>query len=62
MRDDEIISAFAFNTGAKIEQLIKDQMDNLEGRNRITEAKILQWYQKTKDKDFAEHFGIIEQR
>lgn len=62
MSKDKIISAFAFNTGKEIEKLIKKQTENLEGRNRVTEAKILQWYAKTKDEEFAKHFGITTMR
>jgi len=62
MNKDEIISAFAFKIGNKIEKLIKEQTENLEGRNRIIEAKILQWYAKTKDEEFAKHFGITTMR
>ena len=62
MNKEEIISAFAFKTGNKIENLIKEQTENLEGRNRIIEAKILQWYAKTKDEEFAKHFGITTMR
>jgi hypothetical protein len=61
-KKDEAISAFAFNTGITIEKLIQEQTENLEGRNRITEAKILQWYTKTKDEEFAKHFGIVTMR
>ena len=60
MDRDEIISAFAFKTGKLIEELIKEQTNNLQERNQILEAKILQWHVKSKDKDFAEHFGIKE--
>ncbi len=59
---DKIISAFAFKTGQEIEKLIKEQTENLEGRNRILEAMIMQWYMKSKDKTFAKHFGISEMR
>ena len=62
MNKDEIISAFAFKTGKEIEKLIKEQTENLEGRNRITEAKILEWYMETKDEKFAKHFGITKMR
>ena len=58
-KSDEVISAFAFNIGRTIEKLIQEQTENLEDKNRITEAKILQWYTKTKDEEFAEHFGIV---
>ena len=62
MDRDEIISAFAFDTGRKIESLIKEQTNNLEEQNKILEAKIMQWYMKDKNPDFAEHFGIKEYR
>lgn len=58
MNKDEIISAFAFKTGKQIEELIKEQTDNLQKRNKMLETKILQWYFKSKDEDFAEHFDI----
>ena len=59
---DEIISAFAYNTGKKIEELIKKQTDNLEETNNMLEAKIFQWYSETRDEKFAIHFGIKEIR
>ncbi len=62
MDKDEIISAFAFKTGKAIERLIKEQTENLEGRNKITEARILQWYAKTKDEEFAKYFDITTMR
>ena len=62
MDKDEIISAFAFDTGRKIENLIKEQTNNLEYQNKILEAKIMQWYTKDRDPAFAEHFGIKEYR
>ena len=62
MDKDEIISAFAFNTGRQIEELIKEQTNNLQERNQMLEAKILDWYAKSKDEKFAEHFGIKEAR
>ena len=57
---DETISAFAFKTGREIESLINNQITNLENKNIILEAKILQWYFQTKDKEFAKHIGITE--
>ena len=62
MDKDEFISAFAFKIGKQIEELIKEQTDNLQERNQMLEAKILQWYFKSKDEDFAEHFGITTMR
>ena len=60
MDNNEIISAFAFKTGKHIEQLIKEQTDNLQERNNMLEAKILNWYAQTKDEKFAEFMGITE--
>ena len=37
-------------------------MHNLQERNQMLEAKILDWYAKNKDEKFAEHFGIKEAR
>jgi hypothetical protein len=62
MDKDEIISAFAFDTGRKIEKIIKEQTNNLEEQNRFLEAKIMQWYMKDRNPDFAEHFRIKEHR
>lgn len=56
------ISAFAFNTGREIEKIIEKETENLKGRNQILEARLLQWYMKTKDEEFAKHFGITSQR
>ena len=60
--DNDFISAFAFSTGRQIEELVKGQTNNLQERNQILEAKILDWYAKSKDENFAEHFGIKEDR
>lgn len=62
MPDNENISAFAFKTGRKIEQLIKEETDSLQEKNNILEAKILEWYKKTKDENFAKHFNIVKTR
>jgi len=60
--DNDFISAFAFNTGRQIEELIKEQTDNLQESNQMLERKILDWYAKSRDEKFAEHFGIKEDR
>lgn len=41
MSKDEIISAFAFKISKQIEELIKEQTDNLEERNKILEATVV---------------------
>jgi hypothetical protein len=57
--DDRNISAFAYNTGRIIEDLITERTKNLEYTNQQLEAKILQWYTNNRaDKGFAKHFGI----
>ena len=55
------ISAFAFNTGHLIEELINEQNDYLINRIKETEVKILGFYQSLNDiqkKEYAEYFGI----
>ncbi len=59
MKKEEIISAFAFNTGKQIEELINEQTNNLQAQNELLQAKILQWYVKSGDQEFAKHFDII---
>lgn len=58
--DNNFISSFAFNTGKQIEKLVKEHTNNLQERNQMLEAKILDWYAKSKDEKFAEHFEIKE--
>lgn len=62
MEKDEQISAFAFETGKRIEQLINERMNFLQEENALLKAKILQWYEKSRDEDFAAHFEIISSR
>ncbi len=62
MDKNEVISAFAFKTGKLIEKLINEQADNLQEKNQMLESKILQWFAKTKDEDFAEFFFIHQMR
>lgn len=59
---DEYISAFAFKTARKIEDIIEETSGHLKERNRMLEGKILEWYVKSKDEDFANHFGIIKDK
>lgn len=47
---NENISAFAFNTGRKIEEFIKEENDNLVEKNQLLEARVLQWRTKMKEK------------
>lgn len=62
MEKDEQISAFAFETGKRIEQLINERMNFLREENTLLEAKILQWYEKSRDESFADHFEIVSSR
>lgn len=57
---EERISAFAFNTGRLIEKIIIEHTNNLQEKNKILEAKIMQWYMLHKDKQFAEFMNIEE--
>ena len=55
------ISALAFNTGHLIEELIKEETDNLIERAKLNEAKILGFYQKlsgVQKAKYAEYFKI----
>jgi len=44
----------------QIEELVKEQTNDLQKRNQMLEAKILDWYAKSKDEKFATHFEIKE--
>lgn len=49
----------------KLIEIVKNDNNknrNLQERNQVLEAKILQWYIKSKDEDFAEHFDITTMR
>ena len=59
--EDNSISAFAFNTGRVIEQLIAEETDNLKDRCKLLEAKILHYSEISNDIGFKEFFGIITQ-
>ena len=56
------ISAFAFDVGNKLEQLIIDCTDNLEARNMNLEALILGFRDQIEDKEvqkkYDTYFGI----
>lgn len=59
------ISNFAFATGIAIERLIKEETNNLEKRNTMLEAKILDFYMKLKEpfkSEYANYFGLAVQR
>lgn len=43
-----------------VDELKEIRTNNLQERNQMLEAKILDWYVKSKDEEFAEHFGIKE--
>tara|TARA_R110000868_G_scaffold14414_2_gene66995 strand:- start:14645 stop:14854 length:210 start_codon:yes stop_codon:yes gene_type:complete len=61
MKNDNI-SAFAYNTGKAIEELIDKETNNLKDINRNLEASILLYRHKIKHtymvKDFDNHFNI----
>ena len=58
MQDNEPISAFAYKTAKQIEELIQDKIDSTVRQNIDFQYRIFKWYEKTKDEDFAEFFGI----
>ena len=60
--EKDIISSFAFKTAKEIEKLIKEQTDNLKEKNILLEARILNWYARTKDDKFADFMGIKKHR
>jgi hypothetical protein len=55
---DEAISAFAFKVAEDIECVIKEKVGATLDENRYLSAKLLGWYFKTKDKEFADYFGL----
>lgn len=57
---DEIISAFAYNTAKEIENLIINRTNEILKENQFLQAKILNWYQQTRDEKFKEYFNITE--
>lgn len=58
MEKDERISAFAFRIGAELEKLVQQEVEKIKSENTHLESLVLQWYLKTKDEAFAEHFKI----
>lgn len=63
---DEFISAFSFNTGNVIEEIIKKQTNNLAEENNMLKSKILFFYNGMLESEikleFAEYFGIKEDK
>ena len=55
---DEIISAFAYNTAKEIENIIINRTNGILEENQFLQAKILSWYQQTRDEKFKEYFNI----
>lgn len=56
------ISAFAYNTGHLIEELIKHETNNLKERLQVNEAKILKFYSELQEpikSKYAEYFRIV---
>ena len=62
MTKKEKISAFAYKTGKHIENIVYGEMELMALRNKELEGKVLQWYVKTKDEEFAKYFGIESKR
>lgn len=63
--ENKVISAFAFNTGQLIEQLINDRTSHLEDKYKMLEAKLLDYYMRLPagaiKSEFGGFFGIIRQ-
>jgi len=57
---DEIISAFAYNTAKELENIIINRTNVILEENQFLQAKILNWYQQTRDEKFKEYFNITE--
>lgn len=57
---DEIISAFAYNTAKEIENIIIYRTNGILEENQFLQAKILNWYQQTRDEKFKEYFNLTE--
>ena len=63
-RDNEAISAFAFHTGRRIEQMVIEATNNLQEQNNLLQAKIFQYRQDVLKGDlkatelYDKHFGI----
>jgi len=57
---DEIISAFAYNTAKEIENIIINRTNVILEENQFLQAKILNWYQQTRDEKFKEYFNLTE--
>ena len=57
---DEIISAFAYNTAKEIENIIINRTNGILEENQFLQAKILNWYQQTRDEKFKEYFNLTE--
>lgn len=56
------ISAFAYNIGHLVEELIKHETNNLKEKNQLNEAKILGFYNELQEpvkSKYAKYFGII---
>jgi len=55
---EDIISAFAYQTGRQIENIIKEQTNDLEKSYKVLKAKVLIWYAEHNNEEFAKYFGI----
>lgn len=56
---EEGISAFSYNLGKLIEEVIKEETNNLKDNNKLLEAKLLHWNFLYPNPEFTEFFGII---
>jgi hypothetical protein len=59
--NDTMISAFAYDVGIMIEDLIRNRTNDLEAHNKYLEAKILQYHYKLSGEEkekYAKYFEI----
>lgn len=57
--DNDIISAFAYNTGKEIEKIIHEQVDNIQETNKLLMGKILDFRQKILLNSGLSDFSIL---
>jgi hypothetical protein len=56
--EKDTISSFAYALGKTIEEIIEAKTNNLIKENKLLEAKILHFSEKTVDPNYKEYFGI----
>ena len=57
MKDNDIMSAYAFDLARNMEREINERTNNLNDKNKDLEARILFYYQTIVDKEAKMHYG-----